>query len=121
MSSLSLPPGYSPPSTVLSDSDHGGWLTITIGVMLCNVLLFLAVRLYIRFAISPPFRRDDATFCLATVRPRILVTNQDLQRTGLLCDSVRLRLSLRLQWVREIKRVDSIRRSCAHSEGMQCS
>lgn len=67
MSSLSLPPGYSPPSTVVTDSDHGGWLTITNGVMLCNVLLFLGVRLYIRFAISPPFRRDDTTFCLATV------------------------------------------------------
>lgn len=66
MSSTPLPPGYSPPSAVITENDHGGWVTITNGVMLCNVLLFLAIRLYIRFSISPPFRHDDTVLCLAT-------------------------------------------------------
>lgn len=66
MSSPSLPPGYSAPATVITNSDHSGWITITSGLVLCHVLLFLGIRVYIRVSVSPPFRWDDTVLCLAT-------------------------------------------------------
>ena len=67
MASPSLPSGYSPPATVVTDSDHSGLLTISLGVMLCVVLLFLGVRLYIRLAKSPSVGPDDILLYCATV------------------------------------------------------
>jgi hypothetical protein len=89
MSSLSLPPGYSPASTIVTDSDHGGWVTITNGVMLCNVMFFLGIRVYIRCSVSPPFRRDDFVLFLATVYSmNLFFVDSSSPQTGLVLGSV---------------------------------
>jgi hypothetical protein len=62
-----VPAGYSPPATVISLNDHSGWLVITTAIGLCVVLVFYAIRIYIRTVISPRFGRDDAVLSLATV------------------------------------------------------
>lgn len=67
MSSTSLPAGYSPPSTLVTATDHSGWITVTAALGLCVVLLFYAIKLYIRTEFSLPFRRDDAVLTVATV------------------------------------------------------
>lgn len=67
MSSTPLPEGYSPPTTIVTEFDHSGWLTVTTALGLCVVLLFYAIKLYILTEFSLPFRRDDAVLALATV------------------------------------------------------
>jgi hypothetical protein len=63
-----IPEGYSPPATIITATDRSGWVMVATALGLTVVLLFLAIRVYIRLQISPPFRYDDAALVATSVR-----------------------------------------------------
>ncbi len=54
---MSLPPGYSPPANKITPDDHGGWVVIASGVGMMLAILFILIRLAIRF----PFHKAFST------------------------------------------------------------
>jgi hypothetical protein len=99
------PSGYSHPTAVISPYDHSGWVTITAALGLCVVLIFFAIRVYIRTAISPKFGLDDIVLSVATVRelsqnirhPALLIHMQGLHGPTI-CHSFRRHI----RWLREV-------------------
>ncbi|KAE8348934.1 hypothetical protein BDV28DRAFT_152353 [Aspergillus coremiiformis] len=62
-----VPPGYSPPFQVVDDFHHGAWIVITCALGLVISLVRFLIRLYVRFALSPPFAYDDIVLLGATI------------------------------------------------------
>ena len=62
-----LPPGYRPPLALVDDDHHGAWVHICNAFGLTVILITLAVRVWIRRKISPPFIYDDFALLAATV------------------------------------------------------
>ncbi|EME38969.1 hypothetical protein DOTSEDRAFT_160788 [Dothistroma septosporum NZE10] len=62
-----LPPGYRAPLALVDDDHHGAWVHICNAFGLTVVLITLAVRVWIRRKISPPFSYDDYTLLAATI------------------------------------------------------
>ncbi|OCT48690.1 hypothetical protein CLCR_04817 [Cladophialophora carrionii] len=63
---LVLPPGYSPPFYEVTDTDHTAWIIIATALCLCWLLLFAAIRLFIRCTITPGCGLDDVSVAIAT-------------------------------------------------------
>ncbi|EXJ56542.1 hypothetical protein A1O7_06886 [Cladophialophora yegresii CBS 114405] len=66
-SGLVLPPGYSPPFYEVTDTDHTAWIIIATALCLCWLLLFAAIRVFIRCTITPGYGLDDVSVGIATV------------------------------------------------------
>jgi hypothetical protein len=47
-SGILVPPGHYPPFAVVTESDHTAWIIIAAALGLCWVLLFTAIRVFIR-------------------------------------------------------------------------
>ncbi|KAK5114229.1 hypothetical protein LTR85_010294 [Meristemomyces frigidus] len=64
--SSALPPGYHAPLAVADANHHGSWIVICNAFGLIVALICLAIRVYIRTKVSPPFLRDDHALSAAT-------------------------------------------------------
>lgn len=62
-----IPPGYSPPFAIVTDSDHTAWILIATALGLACSLLFGGIRTFIRCTICPGVRWDDVLLASATV------------------------------------------------------
>lgn len=61
-----LPAGYRPAAVLVDKDHHGAWIHICNAFGLLVILITLAIRVYIRTKVSPPFRYDDTTVTAAT-------------------------------------------------------
>ena len=66
--STSLPPGYSPASYTVTANDHAGLAVIASGIGLVFMLLFVMIRLWMRYPLRTTPYLDDTTVAVATVR-----------------------------------------------------
>lgn len=57
----------SPPSTVITSTDHGGLITITVAVGMTFALCAMLIRAYARAAINGPWSHDDTALAASTV------------------------------------------------------
>ncbi|KXL42396.1 hypothetical protein M433DRAFT_358504 [Acidomyces richmondensis BFW] len=64
--STALPSGYHAPLAVVNANNHGGWIVICNAFGLVVGLICLAIRVYIRTKVSPPFALDDWILAAAT-------------------------------------------------------
>lgn len=64
--STALPPGYHAPLVVSDPNHHGAWIVICNALGLAVALICLAIRVYIRTKVSPPFGRDDHALTAST-------------------------------------------------------
>lgn len=62
-----VPDGYSPPFAVVTPTDHEAWILIATALGLACSLLFCAIRIFVRLAISPNFGLDDYSLYLGTI------------------------------------------------------
>jgi hypothetical protein len=62
-----VPPGQYPPFATVTDKDHAAWIIIATSLGLAWTLLFGAIRVFIRYTISPGLGIDDACLAVATV------------------------------------------------------
>jgi len=65
--STALPSGYHAPLAIVNANNHGGWIVICNAFGLVVGLICLAIRVYIRTKVSPPFALDDWILAAATV------------------------------------------------------
>jgi len=65
---VSTPPGQHPPFATITHNDHSAWIIISTALGLWLTLLFAAMRIFIRFTVSPGWGWDDYLQALATVR-----------------------------------------------------
>ena len=63
-----VPPGQSPPFTVITDTDHSGWIIIAAALGLACILLFSAIRVFVRCTVGPVVGLDDTFLSVSTVR-----------------------------------------------------
>lgn len=56
-----------PPTTVITPTNHGGLITITAAVGLTFTLCSMLIRVYARMAINGPWSHDDTALTLSTV------------------------------------------------------
>ena len=63
----------SPPTTVITPTDHGGLITITVAVGMTFALCAMLIRAYARAAINGPWSHDDTALATSTVRCSILL------------------------------------------------
>jgi hypothetical protein len=66
-SGVVIPPGYSPPFYQVTDKDHTAWIVIASALCLCWLLLFAAIRVFIRCTITPGIGFDDVAVAISTV------------------------------------------------------
>ena len=66
--STPLPPGYSPASHALTANDHGGLASIASGIGLVFILLFVTMRVWLRYPLRTKPYLDDSLVAVATVR-----------------------------------------------------
>jgi hypothetical protein len=66
-SGVVIPPGYSPPFYEVTDTDHTAWIIIGTALCLCWLLLFAAIRTFIRCTITPGLGLDDVAVAVSTV------------------------------------------------------
>ncbi|KAK4561149.1 hypothetical protein LTR86_005104 [Recurvomyces mirabilis] len=64
---IPLPSGYSAPEYVISSTDRGGWAVIASSISLTFILLFAAIRLWMRYPFRNAFSSDDIVLLTATV------------------------------------------------------
>lgn len=64
--SITIPPGYSEPFTVITDTDHGAWIIIATALGLSQILLFAGIRIFVRCVINPGLAFDDLMIFTAT-------------------------------------------------------
>lgn len=57
----------SPPTTVITPTDHGGLITITVAVGMTFALCSMLIRFYARIAINGPWSHDDTGLACSTV------------------------------------------------------
>lgn len=57
---FATPDGQYPPLAVITDDDHRAWIIIATALGLAIVLLFAAIRAFVRFTFSDGFGIDDA-------------------------------------------------------------
>lgn len=57
----------SPPTTVITPTNHGGLITITAAVGLTFALCSMLIRVYARMAINGPWSHDDTALAVSTV------------------------------------------------------
>jgi hypothetical protein len=62
-----VPEGYHPPFAVVSPRDHTAWIVIATTLGLVNILLFAAIRFFLRLTTTQTLGRDDALIAIATV------------------------------------------------------
>lgn len=62
-----IPSGYHPPFAVVTDTDHTAWIIIAAALGLSMILLFSAIKIFIRWSISPRVGLDEAFLAAATV------------------------------------------------------
>ncbi len=65
--SFIVPPGQSPPFTVVTDTDHEAWIVVATAFGLCCSLLFGGIRIFVRLTIARGVGLDDALLGVATV------------------------------------------------------
>lgn len=64
---FSVPEGYYPPFTVISDDDHGGWIIIATALGLAMALLSTAIRIYVKILSRQQGGLDDVLLAIGTV------------------------------------------------------
>ncbi|MCJ1269405.1 hypothetical protein MMC22_009297 [Lobaria immixta] len=57
----------SPPTTVITPTDHGGLITITVAVGMTFALCSMLIRFYARIAINGPWSHDDTGLACSTI------------------------------------------------------
>jgi hypothetical protein len=67
-SSLPIPSGYYPPFAVVTETDHAAWIIIATALGLSWILVFSAIKIFIRWEISPAVGLDEAFLAGSTVR-----------------------------------------------------
>lgn len=55
------------PTTVITPTDHGGLITITVAVGLTFALCSMLIRIFARVAINGPWSHDDTALAVSTV------------------------------------------------------
>ena len=69
-----LLPGQSPPLTVITSTDHSGFVLIATTLGLVFTLVSLLIRVYVRYECSNSFARDDVAVTVAGVRSTLVVS-----------------------------------------------
>jgi hypothetical protein len=66
-----VPSGQYPPFAVVTDTDHTAWIIIATALGLSCILIFSAIKIFIRWTMSPSVNLDEAFLAASTVRPKI--------------------------------------------------
>ena len=62
------PAQNAPPPFVIDSEDHGGIILVTVAMLMVFVVLFLGIRIYMRFDVGGRWDNDDSVLVVATVR-----------------------------------------------------
>lgn len=63
-----VPEGQSPPFTIVTDTDHTGWIIIAAALGLACIVMFSAIRVFVRCTVGPVVGLDDTFLSVSTVR-----------------------------------------------------
>ncbi|RMZ86651.1 hypothetical protein DV736_g6123, partial [Chaetothyriales sp. CBS 134916] len=61
-----VPDGQRPPFAIVTNQDHGAWILIIAWLGLAYILLFGAIRVFVRLTINPIFGLDDVGLAAST-------------------------------------------------------
>ena len=65
---LPVPSGQYPPFAVVTETDHTAWIIIATALCLSFILLFSAIKIFIRFTATPALGLDESFLAASTVR-----------------------------------------------------
>lgn len=65
---LPVPSGQYPPFAVVTETDHTAWIIIATALCLSFILLFSAIKIFIRFTVTPTLGLDESFLAASTVR-----------------------------------------------------
>lgn len=85
-----IPPGYSPPFAIVTDSDHTAWILIATALGLACSLLFGGIRTFVRCTICPGVGWDDVLLASATVSLQVFKIRSPFPRYCLLTGPVQI-------------------------------
>lgn len=64
---LHVPDGYYPPFAVVTDTDHGAWIIISVALGITFVILSSLIRIFLRISFVQRPGLDDTFLAVATV------------------------------------------------------
>lgn len=66
-SGFTVPPGYYPPFSIVSDTDHGGWIIIATSLGFVLALISTIIRVYVKWVSRQSAGTDDLLLALGTI------------------------------------------------------